>query len=124
VVHVLTAGLATHSDEFVGTPALAQLLKDLGKHADLVLIDGPPMLSVSDGVTLSSEVDGIIVVARLETARRPLLAELRRVLETSTATTLGVVVTGVSGKSGHGYGSGYMPKRADSIPERLPESVA
>ena len=62
-----------------------------------------------DAMALSARVDGLIVVGRLKVVRRPMLAELRRVLAVAPATKLGVVVTGAQAEEGYGYGSYHMP---------------
>ena len=48
-----------------------------------MLIDSPPLLRVNDAIALSTSVDAMVVVARLDTLRRPMLNELARVLEGS-----------------------------------------
>ena len=93
--------------EFSGALAVAELLAKLEQRADLVLIDAAPMLHLSDAMTLTSRVDALVIVARLSSVRRPMLNELRRVLDTAPVTKLGVVVTGASEGESYGYGYGY-----------------
>ena len=66
--------------EFVSSPALGKILHALRERADVVLIDAPRALHIGDVITLSSRVDGIVVVARSKALRRQTLAELNRVL--------------------------------------------
>jgi polysaccharide biosynthesis transport protein len=123
-LEVLTTGLVPPDPaEFVGTPALKGILAQLSERAEVVLIDGPPLLAASDGVTLSREVDGIIVVGRLETGRRPILDDLRRLLETSDAAKLGFVLASAKRADGYGYGYGLSPvAEAPTASERAPAS--
>ena len=93
--------------EFVGSHALAALLAELEQRADLVLIDTPPILDLSDAMTLSARVDGLVVVTRLPVAKRAMLAELHRVLATAPTMKLGVVLTGTTTGDTYGYGYGY-----------------
>ena len=74
---------------------------------DLVIIDTPPILRVGDAMTLSTQADGVLIVTRLNVIRRPMLAELRRLLATAPATKLGFVVTGSRDGQSGGYGYGY-----------------
>ena len=82
---------------------------------DTVIVDTPPLLWVGDALTLSSQADGMIVITRMKALRRPMLRELRRILELAPARKLGFVITGpVSGergvysyKDGYSYGYGY-----------------
>jgi polysaccharide biosynthesis transport protein len=91
--------------EFVSTAALSRLLETLADRYDMVLIDAPPLLRVGDGLTLASKVSALLVATRLPGMRRPIVNELRRVLETVPARTLGFVVTGA--QAAEGYGQGY-----------------
>ena len=95
--------------EFVGSDALAAILAELEQRADLVLLDTPPILDVSDAMTLSSRVDGLVVVTKLSAVRRPTLQELHRVLAGAPIAKLGFVLTGTSvgatyGAGAYGYG--------------------
>jgi polysaccharide biosynthesis transport protein len=108
VLEVLPSGpLPPDPGEFVGTRAVAEILADLRQRVDLVLVDTPPMLHVGDAMTLSSRIDGIIVVTRMKIVRRRMLNELGRRLAAARAATLGYVVTDAGGADGYGYGYGY-----------------
>jgi Mrp family chromosome partitioning ATPase len=93
--------------EFVGTARLTEILEHIRAHADVVLVDAPPLLHVGDGLTLSAKVDAVLVVTRMEMMRRPILGELERLLETMPAHKLGFVVTGAEEEEGYGSGYGY-----------------
>jgi hypothetical protein len=58
-------------------------------------------------VVLSNKVDGMLVVVRASTIRRPVLNELQRVLTACPAAKLGFVLTGSDEGEGYGYGYGY-----------------
>jgi Mrp family chromosome partitioning ATPase/capsular polysaccharide biosynthesis protein len=106
--------------EFVGASQLTAILEQLRALADVVLIDAPPLFHVGDGLTLSAKVDAVIVVTRMEVVRRPMLAELRRLLETMPASKLGFVVTGAEAEEmyGYGYGGYYYNRAYDSTLRR------
>lgn len=71
---------------------------------DVVIIDSPPLLAVTDPSTLASRVDGVILVVRLRENVRPLAARASRMLETLEANVIGVVVNGVGSRAAKGYG--------------------
>jgi polysaccharide biosynthesis transport protein len=95
--------------EFVGTARLTEILEHLREHADVVLVDAPPLFHVGDGLVLSSKVDAVMVVTRMDVMRRGMLTELKRLLDTMPAEKLGFIVTGADEEEsyGYGYGSGY-----------------
>jgi succinoglycan biosynthesis transport protein ExoP len=108
VLSVVGSGtLPPDPGEFVGSEALDRVLDELEDAADLVLIDSPPLLSLSDGLTLSEKVDAMVVVCRLNTIRRPMLTELRRLLDASPAEKLGFVAAEAEAEDEYGYGHGY-----------------
>ena len=126
ILEVLPAGtLPPDASEFVASGTMQDLIRRLGQRADLVLFDAPPILQVSDALALSSHVDAVIAVTRLADIRRPVLDELRRVLDTAPVVKLGLVVTGVGQNEGYGYGYGVAatgatgPPAKDSLPRRL-----
>lgn len=113
VLEVLTSGpIPPDPGEFVGTNQLVHVLDELKRRADIVLVDSPPLLHVGDAMTMSSQVDGILLVTRMNVVRRPMLNEVARLLESSPADKLGFVVTGAGeeGTYGYGYGYGYTPR--------------
>ena len=109
MVEVLPVGpLPPNPAEFVGSHALAALLAELEQRADIVLIDAPPILDLSDAITLSARVDGLVVVTRLPLVKRSTLVELHRVLATAPTTKLGFVLTGTTkGDAYEAYAYGY-----------------
>jgi Mrp family chromosome partitioning ATPase len=107
VLEVLPSGpIPPDPGEFVGTAALTEILEQLRERADIVLVDAPPALHVGDAMTLSTKVDGILVVTRMKTVRRQMLAELSRQLQGAPTPVLGYVVTGADEEEGYGYGYG------------------
>ncbi|HEV2724228.1 MAG TPA: hypothetical protein VGV10_06310, partial [Thermoleophilaceae bacterium] len=93
--------------DFVSSAKVSDVLKQLVKHCDIVLVDAPPILQVSDAVALTAKVDGVVAVARLSIIRRPALNELRRVFDGAPVSKLGFVLTGARLEEGYGYGYGH-----------------
>jgi polysaccharide biosynthesis transport protein len=106
---VLPAGpIPPDPGEFVGTPAVSEILRRLREQADVVVIDTPPVLRVGDAMALSPSVDGVLVVARMKAVRRRTVAELARQLGTSPTPILGFVVTGAQEEEDYdAYGYGH-----------------
>jgi capsular exopolysaccharide synthesis family protein len=109
VLGVLASGpVPPAPGDFIETDRLERILGELRGAFDLVLVDSPPILRVGDAMALSNKADALVVVTRLNGVRRPMLDELRRLLETSSAPAVGCVVTGFeSGRKDDEYGFGY-----------------
>lgn len=108
---LITSGQLPHSpSELLASSAMTGLIEDLERHADLVVIDTPPLLPVSDALVIGVNTDGLVVVARMGVTRR---LGLRRALESLAkvnANVLGVVANAVlkqEEKSAYGEGYGY-----------------
>jgi Mrp family chromosome partitioning ATPase len=102
--------------------ALDDVLRRLEHRADIVLVDAPAMLAVSDAINLTPKVDAVIVLTRIPIVKRSALDELKRILDTAPVAKVGFVVTGTTGDDGvgtYGYGYGYGSqdaRRAASVP--------
>jgi Mrp family chromosome partitioning ATPase/capsular polysaccharide biosynthesis protein len=119
---ILPAGfLPASPGELIGTRAIANILAELRADADFVLVDAPPLLAVSDALTLSGHVDALLIVVRLGTVDRPMLRELARQLEVSPAHKLGWALAGdvVAADYSYGYeGYGREDRGRTSIPSQ------
>ena len=107
-LRILVSGpLPPNAGEFVASASVEEILSELRERFDTVLIDSPPLLHVGDAMTLGARADGMILVTRLNLVRRPMLNELRRILESTPAKALGFVITGAEAEDGYGYGGSY-----------------
>jgi polysaccharide biosynthesis transport protein len=109
VVHLLPSGtIPPAADEFLESERIGDVIDDLSKQFDIVLVDAPPLLAVGDVMTLSAKVDAMVVVTHLGIHRRQ-LQEFARQLQSCRAALLGFVLTGVSHGDSYSYGYGYDP---------------
>jgi polysaccharide biosynthesis transport protein len=102
--------------EFVRHDGIRELIEQLREEFDYVLVDAPPLVAVGDAMTVSSNVDAMIVVTRLGVLRLPLLHELARQLEVCQAQRLGFILTGAELEEGYGYADhyyAYAPSRSE-----------
>jgi Mrp family chromosome partitioning ATPase/capsular polysaccharide biosynthesis protein len=109
LLEVLGSGpIPPNVDEFVGTKAVAEILRRLRQRSDVVIIDSTPLLVVGDAMALTASVDALLIITRANVVRRPMLRELHRVLDTIPALKLGYVVTGAPlGDGYYGYENNY-----------------
>jgi succinoglycan biosynthesis transport protein ExoP len=107
LLEVLGSGpIPPNVDEFVATHAVAEILARLRERADTVIVDSTPLLVVGDAMALTRSVDALVIATRMNTVRRPMLRELRRVLDATPTEKLGFVLTGADPTDGYGNG-GY-----------------
>jgi len=78
--------------ELIGSTEMGELLDTLSERFDRVVLDTPPSAALSDSITLSRWVDGLIVVARAGAVSRSLVRHTLRRLEQVAAPVLGVVL--------------------------------
>jgi capsular exopolysaccharide synthesis family protein len=104
-LHVLPAGPIPHNAaELIGSMQMSMLLLMLQSRFTHVVIDSPPIVSFTDGVLLSSVVDGVILVVHGGKSSRELVRRSRQVLEEAGARILGVVLNNVKWHSeGYAY---------------------
>jgi len=100
---VLPSGeVPPNPSELVGSQRMEELLDELAEQADVVVIDSPPTLAVTDAAVLARHVDGVLLVVNAgETRREPVRRALTS-LEQVKAHVIGVVLNRVGGR-GEGY---------------------
>ena len=102
--------------ELLQSNAMADLLRDLRERFDVVVIDSPPLLPVTDAALLASITDGAILVVNHGTTTREQLAGAVDRLDGVGAEPLGLVINRVPRKRGGGYGYGTAMDMATAMP--------
>ncbi len=94
--------------ELLTSNRFQELLEVLREKYDMVIVDTPPILAVTDPLAVAPRVDGVLLVIRLAKSARSVTQKALEALDSIGASVLGVVVNGVGGGSKYGYGSyGY-----------------
>ena len=113
-LYILPAGkIPPNPSELLGSTAMAQLLDDFSRDADIVILDAPPLLPVTDAAVLAKRTAGAIVVVAAGSTHKGQLAGALDALETVDARVAGLVLTMVPTRGpdayeyGYGYGYGY-----------------
>ncbi|HET7312386.1 MAG TPA: polysaccharide biosynthesis tyrosine autokinase [Mycobacteriales bacterium] len=86
--------LPANPAEMVGSAEMIKVLQDLSEVADVVLIDAPPALAVTDAVVLSALVDGTLLVVRHGHSDKGHVANAARRLHGVHAQIVGFVFNG------------------------------
>lgn len=82
---------------------MRNLLAELAGTSDVIVIDTPPLLVVSDAMGLVKESDGVVLVARADYTTRDALVRTRDVIATASGKILGVVATATKASGLYGY---------------------
>lgn len=131
-LHVLLAGIpAPNPSELLASNHMESLLQTLRERFDMVLIDAPPLLPVTDGAILAAKSSGAIVVVRHGKTRHHNLDTALESLRKVDAKVLGVILNMVPHRAigYYGYGYGYEPAvRPDEaepavVPEQAPTAT-
>ncbi len=122
-LHVVTSGeLPPNPAELLGSQRMREILAQVQGQADIVVIDSPPVLSVTDAAVLAPLVDGVLLVVRPGETKLSALKQAVAQLRLVNANLIGLVVNGVgNGRSRYGnYYRGYYYKRTYGESKTLP----
>jgi capsular exopolysaccharide synthesis family protein len=81
--------------ELLASPKMKEILEQLVREYDHVVIDTPPALSVTDSVILSTAADSVVLVIRAGQTTKPALRRARDLLMRVNAKVSGVLLNGV-----------------------------
>lgn len=106
-LHILFAhGKTPLTAELLGSRRMQQLLDVLAQEYDLILIDTPPIMGISDGWKLARHIDALVyLVEWAETPRETVLTSLRQ-LEVIGINPTGLVLSKVNMRQQQQYGYG------------------
>lgn len=101
--------------ELLGSRRMAAILDHLSMNADVIVIDSPPLLPVTDAAVLAAKCEGVVLVAGANETPRGALERARTVLAGTGARVLGVVFNkSKKATSGYYYGGYY-----GNVPETM-----
>lgn len=89
--------------EALGSQRMRQLLAELTEQADIVLVDSPPILPVTDAAVLAQAVDGVLLLIDSGSTRRQIAQRAVEELNQVGANLIGVVLNRVSARTGGYY---------------------
>jgi capsular exopolysaccharide synthesis family protein len=105
---------------------MSELIKDVKQRFDLVLVDSPPILGVSDASVLASEVDLTMIVVQHRKLPRNMLMRVKQAVETVGGHVIGVVLNNVDVRSDSqyqyytSYYTYYAPTGEEVVSENSP----
>ncbi len=109
---VLPSGpLPPNPAEILGSHQMRDLLKSLQDKADIVVIDAPPLLPVTDSAVIARVTDGALLVVEARRTKREQVARSLAALKNVDAKVLGTVLNKAPARGPdadtYGYGSSY-----------------
>jgi len=103
-LQLLSSGpLPPRPADILGSRRMGEILHSLRDIADVIIIDTPPVLAVSDTVVLAPRVDGVLLVMQAGRTRREHARQARTVLDKAKANIVGVVLNGAELTQASGY---------------------
>jgi capsular exopolysaccharide synthesis family protein len=97
---VMTSGaIPPNPAEMMGSKKMTSLLEQLRQMYDIILIDTPPLLAVTDAQIVATKSDGVILVVDQGKVKRDIASKAVKSLESVKARILGVVLNNVKRKA-------------------------
>lgn len=101
---ILPAGpTPSNPAELLSSGRFSRMLKDARDDYDLVLVDSPPILAVSDPCVIARETERVLLVVRLGKSSLSSMAQARELVKTHGIKVLGVVANDLSGDDAGEY---------------------
>lgn len=113
---VLPSGsIPPNPSELLGSEAMTELLQELRARFDIIVLDTPPLLPVTDAAVASVQADGAVVVVRYGKTKRTQVVTAINTLKSVDARILGCVLTMAPMKGTDAY-LAYDGYSDDSLP--------
>lgn len=101
-------GVPPNPSELLSSQAMDDIVAYLETQSDLVLIDTPAALAVSDVLPLLPSASGVVIVARLSRTTKAAVRRLQQIIASANGVPLGVVATAAPAREAYaGYSYGY-----------------
>jgi capsular exopolysaccharide synthesis family protein len=100
---IRAAGKWFNPTELVSSKSLAMFIKQWEEEFDLILVDSPPLLGISDTKLLANQTDGVLLVVRLDKTSRDLTKEVLLELKMSNIPIWGIIANGAKNSNRRDY---------------------
>ncbi len=135
---ITSGGLPPNPAELLTSQKMTDILDRLNQDFDLVVIDTPPVLTVTDAAALAPAMDGVILVAKPGITKLSAFQQALEQLRAVGARVLGVVLNEVNpssrkygyyynryySKYSYYYQKGGVKQKRTKLPENLPQADA
>lgn len=115
-VYVVSAGSpAPNPSELLSTEKAEAIVRSLAQQVDVVILDCPPVLPVTDALVVSRMADATVVVADSRTTERRAMRRTLQQLQQVGAPVVGLVLNGLPEGGDYGYGYRGYSNRYTSL---------
>jgi capsular exopolysaccharide synthesis family protein len=123
-LHIIEAGpVPANPSELLSTRAMTDFLAAVRTEYDIVLVDTPPVLPVTDAAIVGAKVDGVVLVYQAGKVGRLVLRRAKVHLESVGAKVWGVVLNDVNTEiAGYQYTHYYTHYYGEETPAEVPAS--
>ncbi len=104
--YIPSKGGTANPQDLLGSQQMRSFLERMSTRYDLIVLDAPPVLAVSDPIILSHFVDTTLYLVRWETTPRPIVIGAMKLLRTNGGHVAGVVLSRVNSRKHATYGYG------------------
>lgn len=95
---ILSGDIPPNPSELLGSNNMRKLIDELSKNYDYIFVDLPPINVVSDAVTMSKCLSGMILVVRALVSKRDSVEKAINQLELAGTYIVGLVLNGINSK--------------------------
>ena len=104
--YIPSKGGTANPQDLLSSQQMRSFLERMRARYDLIVLDAPPVLAVSDPIILSHFVDTTIYLVRWETTPRPIVTGAVKMLRANGGDIAGVVLSRVNARKHATYGYG------------------
>jgi len=124
-LHIIEAGpIPANPSELLSTAAMRDFLRAVGTEYDIVLIDTPPILPVTDSAIVAGQVDGVLLVYQAGKVGRLVLKRAKAHLESARAKVWGIVLNDLQTEiSGYTYTHYYTHYYGEETSQDAPRGM-
>ncbi len=100
---IVSGPIPPNPSELLGSSAMKNFLAEVSNDYDIILIDTPPVVNITDAAILSTIVDGTILVAASKHVEINVINRARELLEQVKANIVGVVLNKIDTNTNGNY---------------------
>ena len=103
-MQIITSGpIPPNPSEILASKKMLSTIDELKQQFDIILIDAPPAIAVTDSQIIATRSDGVFLVVNSDKTKRDAVLKAKQNLENVRARILGVVLNNVDRKNKDAY---------------------